>query len=100
MLSEPLENIREQARDLQHAGAGIARVNTIFRQQPSVRETARALKELGLWEWVQALPRGLDTQLGPGGQGLSAGGAQLLAFTRVFLKDPGLVILDEASSRL
>ena len=33
-------------------------------------------------------------------QGLSAGEAQLLAFTRIFLQDPGLVILDEASSRL
>ena len=44
--------------------------------------------------------RGLDTTLAASGQGLSAGEAQLLAFTRVFLKDPGLVILDEASSRL
>jgi ABC-type multidrug transport system fused ATPase/permease subunit len=35
-----------------------------------------------------------------GGQGLSAGEAQLLAFTRMFLRDPQLVILDEASSRL
>ena len=34
------------------------------------------------------------------GSGLSAGEAQLLAFARVFLRDPGLVILDEASSRL
>ena len=39
-------------------------------------------------------------RIGAGGSGLSAGQAQLLAFTRVFLKDPGLVILDEASSRL
>ena len=38
--------------------------------------------------------------LGAGGGGLSAGEAQLLAFARVFLRDPGLVILDEASSRL
>ena len=38
--------------------------------------------------------------LEPGGGGLSAGEAQLLAFARVFLRDPGLVILDEASSRL
>jgi ABC-type multidrug transport system fused ATPase/permease subunit len=38
--------------------------------------------------------------LGADGQGLSAGEAQLLAFARVFLKDPGLVIFDEASSRL
>ncbi|HJZ48196.1 MAG TPA: ABC transporter ATP-binding protein [Roseiflexaceae bacterium] len=60
----------------------------------------RALDELGLLEWLRALPDGLDTRLGPGGLGLSAGEAQLLAFARVFLRNPGLVILDEASSRL
>jgi ATP-binding cassette subfamily B protein len=60
----------------------------------------RAFADLGLEEWYRALPNGLDTVLGPGGSGVSAGEAQLLAFTRVFLKEPGLVILDEASSRL
>jgi ABC-type multidrug transport system fused ATPase/permease subunit len=59
-----------------------------------------ALEALGLRDWVRGLPHGLDTMLAAGGGGLSAGEAQLLAFTRVFLKDPGLVILDEASSRL
>jgi ATP-binding cassette subfamily B protein len=81
--------------------------------QASVRENLRlfdgavddgrleaALRALGLWEWACRLPQGLDTPLGGGGHGLSAGEAQLLAFTRVFLKDPGLLILDEASSRL
>jgi ATP-binding cassette subfamily B protein len=81
--------------------------------QASVRENLRlfdeavedgrleaALRALGLWEWACRLPQGLDTLLGGGGHGLSAGEAQLLAFTRVFLKDPGLLILDEASSRL
>ena len=58
-----------------------------------------ALRELGLWDWYESLPDGLDTKLAGGG-GLSAGEAQLLAFVRVFLKDPGLIILDEASSRL
>ncbi len=58
------------------------------------------LTDLGLDSWLNALPDGLDTQLEAGGAGLSAGQAQLLAFTRIFLKDPGLVILDEASSRL
>jgi ATP-binding cassette subfamily B protein len=58
------------------------------------------LATLGLESWLQTLPQGLDTELTAGGGGLSAGEAQLLAFTRVFLKDPGLVILDEASSRL
>jgi ATP-binding cassette subfamily B protein len=58
------------------------------------------LGELGLMSWYNTLPAGLDTKLGPGGGGLSAGQSQLLAFARVFLHDPGLVILDEASSRL
>jgi ATP-binding cassette, subfamily B, bacterial len=55
--------------------------------------------EKHLWAYC-ALPQGLDTELGSDGEGLSAGEAQLLAFARVFLADPGLVILDEASSRL
>jgi ATP-binding cassette subfamily B protein len=46
------------------------------------------------------LPDGLDTVLAPGGTGLSAGEAQLLAFARVFLRDPDVIVLDEASSRL
>lgn len=59
-----------------------------------------ALETLGLTDWLRGLPDGLDTMLQAGGQGLSAGEAQLLAFTRVFLRDPRLVVLDEASSRL
>lgn len=58
------------------------------------------LEELGLGDWLRAMPDGLDTKLESGGGGLSAGEAQLLAFARVFLSDPGLVVLDEASSRL
>jgi ATP-binding cassette subfamily B protein len=58
------------------------------------------IDELGLGPWYRTLPAGLDSELEGGSAGLSAGQAQLLAFTRVFLKDPGLVILDEASSRL
>lgn len=58
-----------------------------------------ALRETDLSEWYQDLPAGLDTLL-QGNTGLSAGEAQLLALARVFLRDPLLVILDEASSRL
>ncbi|MFH7243797.1 MAG: ABC transporter ATP-binding protein [Spirulina sp.] len=60
----------------------------------------QTLEELGLMPWLEALPAGLDTELGADSGGLSAGQAQLLAFARVFLKSPGLVVLDEASSRL
>ena len=59
-----------------------------------------ALFDLGMGDWAASLPNGLETQLESGSGGLSAGQAQLLAFGRIFLRDPGLVILDEASSRL
>lgn len=72
---------------------------TFFDDTVSDGRIMEALQELGLWEWCCSLPKGLDTELSSGGD-LSAGETQLLAFTRVFLKDPGLVILDEASSRL
>ena len=58
------------------------------------------LDDLGLASWLTELPAGLDTLIGRGGVGLSAGQAQVLACARVFLRDPDVVILDEASSRL
>jgi ABC-type multidrug transport system fused ATPase/permease subunit len=57
-------------------------------------------RRLGLDEWLASLPAGLDTLVGAGGQGLSAGEAQLVAFLRIGLQEPGLAILDEPSSRL
>ncbi|MBW6456705.1 MAG: ATP-binding cassette domain-containing protein, partial [Trueperaceae bacterium] len=59
-----------------------------------------ALREVGLGAWFDGLPQGLDTPVRAGGASLSAGEAQLLALARVFLADPGLVLLDEPSSRL
>jgi ABC-type multidrug transport system fused ATPase/permease subunit len=73
---------------------------TFFERSIPDERIWQALEALGLVEWCKALPQGLETVIEGGGGGLSAGEAQLLAFTRVFLKDPGLVILDEASSRL
>ncbi len=73
---------------------------TLFDEQIADDRILEVLEELGLAKWYETLPDGLDTMLGSGGGSLSAGEAQLLAFARVFLKDPGLVILDEASSRL
>ncbi|MFZ6030181.1 MAG: ABC transporter ATP-binding protein [Chloroflexota bacterium] len=60
----------------------------------------QAIDGLGLSAWYRALPHGLDSRIDSSGKNLSAGEAQLLAFTRIFLKDPGVIILDEASSRL
>ncbi len=73
---------------------------TFFNRTIPDARIIEVLDDLGLSKWYRSLPRGLDTELGSDGEGLSAGEAQLLAFTRVFLASPGLVILDEASSRL
>ncbi|NPV09111.1 MAG: ABC transporter ATP-binding protein [Anaerolineae bacterium] len=73
---------------------------TFFDRGISDESILRVIGELGLQEWFESLPEGLDTEIESGGSGLSSGEAQLLAFTRIFLKDPGLIVLDEASSRL
>ena len=73
---------------------------TFFGEDFPDEQILEVFRNLGLWEWYESLPKGLDTELESGGSGLSAGEQQLLAFTRIFLQDPGLVILDEASSRL
>ncbi len=71
-----------------------------FNREFSDERLLAAIADLGLSAWYRTLADGLDTLLGAGGVGLSAGEAQLLACARVFLQDPGVVILDEASSRL
>ena len=73
---------------------------TFFNSSIPDQRVLDALRDLSLSPWLESLPDGLDTVIGTGGRGLSAGEAQLLAFTRVFLRDPGLVVLDEATSRL
>lgn len=87
-------------QDIQLFSASVRDNITLF--DPSVPDDRihDALSSVGLADWLQSLPRGLDSLMAPGGGGLSAGEAQLLAFARAFLRDPGLVILDEASSRL
>lgn len=67
-------------------------------QRPSDETIIEALKQLDLLSWYEDLPNGLDTLVDP--TQMSAGQAQLVAFTRVFLDDPGLIVMDEASSRL
>jgi ABC-type multidrug transport system fused ATPase/permease subunit len=99
-----LEDLRRRVamvtQDVQLFRATVRDNLTFF--DPSVDDDRlyEVIRRLELDEWLASLPRGLDTMLESGSGGLSAGQAQLLAFTRVFLRDPGIVVLDEASSRL
>ena len=99
-----LDNLRSRVamvtQDVQLFQATVRQNLTFFDTSISDERLHEVIDNLGLSEWYESLPAGLDSKLASAGKGLSAGEAQLLAFTRIFLKDPGLVILDEASSRL
>ncbi|MDX3229593.1 ABC transporter ATP-binding protein [Streptomyces sp. ME19-01-6] len=59
-----------------------------------------ALQAMEALDWALALPRGLDTVVGPGGHALSPKEAQQIAMARVVAADPRIVVLDEATSLL
>lgn len=100
----PLEELRPAiglvTQDVQLFRGSVRDNLTFF--DPSVPDARieQVVEEMGLGEWLSRQPEGLDTIIDSGGRNLSAGEAQLMAFARVFLKDPGLVVLDEPSSRL
>jgi ABC-type multidrug transport system fused ATPase/permease subunit len=87
-------------QDVQLFRASLRDNLTFFDRTIPDQKIEEAISVLGLGDWFQSLPDHLDTMLETGGRSLSAGEAQLLALTRVFLRNPSLVILDEASSRL
>ena len=100
----PLKTLRDRVglvtQDVQLFQASVRDNLTFFDVTIPDAQIESTLDELGLGPWYRSLPSGLDTELAASGGQLSAGEAQLLAFARVFLKDPDCVILDEASSRL
>jgi ATP-binding cassette subfamily B protein len=99
-LAAVRERIGLVTQDIHLFNASVRDNVTLFDDGVPDADLRAALEGVGLGDWLRSLPGGLDTPLGAGGIGLSAGQAQVLACARVFLRDPDIVILDEASSRL
>jgi ATP-binding cassette subfamily B protein len=99
-LRELRKKVGIVTQDVQLFHATVRDNVTLYDREIQDDRIIEVLGDLGLTSWFNSLPDGLETKLASGGGGLSAGEAQLLAFARVFLSDPGLIILDEASSRL
>lgn len=99
-VAELRRHIGLVTQDIQLFHATVRDNLTFFDDQIPNARIVEVIRELGLETWFNRLEDGLETRLAPTGNNLSGGEAQLLSFARVFLKNPQLVILDEATSRL
>jgi ABC-type multidrug transport system fused ATPase/permease subunit len=68
------------------------------RPEASDEQVAAVAQQIGRGDWLEALPQGLQTEVGEEGKALSMGQRQLVALARVLLQDPSIIILDEATA--
>lgn len=99
-LDEIRHRIGLVTQDVAVFGATLRDNLTLF--DPSIPDSRllHVLEQVGLNRWLATLPAGLASLLQSDGVGLSSGQAQLIACARILLRDPDVIILDEASSRL
>ena len=98
----PFDSLRERVVMVPQEGFlfdSTLRANALYgRLDATDDDILHAVDQLGLRDWLDGLPRGLDTRVGQRGESLSAGERQLVALLRAHLADPDLLVLDEATS--
>jgi ATP-binding cassette subfamily B protein len=80
--------------------SGSVRENIAYGTQATPDQIVDAAKAAAAHEFVQALPHGYDTELGPQGAGLSGGQRQRIGIARTLLRNPPVIILDEPTTSL
>jgi len=66
----------------------------------TLNEIVEAAKAANAYDFIRRMPKGFDSEVGEGGSFLSGGQRQRITIARAFLKDPAILILDEATSSL
>lgn len=102
LVELPLDDLRGHVALVtqeHHVFAGSLRDNLVLARPGADDDTVRAaLDAVDALEWVEALPAGLDEEVGSGGRALTAAQAQQVALARLVLADPHTLVLDEATS--